>query len=177
MPQRNSQELIPGVTNPSSSDDLPNVQVESEQKCITYTENPIYVSSAICKETTMPIEAKRNEEHSRSSVIRNADALYAYLNGSIQNTFPIHYTDVDDMATGQDTAKSVYDTLSPPSFSARGHQPIQVTKTGMRVSQSNNEIAIEDLSEATNFVTAHTINPSLPNHATILSRQPCVTDV
>ena len=182
VPHRNSQDLIPGVTNPNIADNkLPNVQMECEQNAVTYTDNPMYESLAgshTFKEqilTTMPVEAKRNEEYPVSNMTRNADTLHAYLDGSTQNApFRIHYTDMSGISNEHDEAKHLYDTLSPDiETSTTSHQ------IATRHVQDNNHIVTEDLQAATKNVTLHMAKP-LPSCkvcAEILNAKPHETDV
>ena len=193
MPQRHSQELIPGVTNPASTDyetnSFPNAEIESE---ITYTNNPTYESlpgSGILRESPLaaqyivPVEAKRNEEYPRNDITRNVDTLHAYLDGSRQNTslLPI----ANNLNTDQDTAKYLGTHTNLPDHrkevnmydkaTAICHQPVQTAKTN--TNQCNNQITTQ---AATRNVPMHMTRPSLLSHKTfakILNTNPCETDV
>ena len=187
VPHRNLQELIPGVTNPNITDDkLPNVQMECEQNTITYTDNPTYASLAgnnTFKDhilTTTPVEAKRNEEYPINNMIRNVDALHAYLDGSMQNTctpYPIHYTDMSGMSNEHDAVKHMYDTLSPDVETSTTSRQIAIT--GTRHFQDNDNIVTEDLQTATTNVPLYMAKPlpSCEMCAEILNAKPHETDV
>ena len=198
MPQRFSQELIPGVTNPGNIDyennSFPN---ESE---ITYTDNPIYESSPVShmyNESTLaaqyivPVEAKRNEEYPRSDITRNVDTLHTYLDGSRQNTFLLPITDIgDNLSTEQDAAKYIDMHTDAPDHrkevnmydecfeaTATCQPSAQAAKTNTRSFQCNNQIATQ---AATRNMPMHMAKPSFSSHkmyAEILNANPCETDV
>lgn len=198
-PQRQSQELIPGVTNPvaTSADDetnnlsnLSNVQVENGQNTIVYTKNPIYESLAAgshtykeANVTIVPIEAKRNEETPSTSTARNIDTLHSYLDQSMQSTFihignehdTVKYTDLDTHTNVSDHRRVVnhmYDTLSPSfEIGPIPHQPaVHITGTNSRISQSGH-IATNGLQVASSNVQSHKICTKT------LNAKPCGTYV
>lgn len=198
MPGINSQELVPGVTNPNNADyeanNSPNEEMESEQDAIRYTNNPTYetlAGSHTYKESDFattcsgPVEAKRNEGYPRGSVIRNADTLH----GLVQNKFvPVQYSSMSiDQDVGKHTNVPDYrksgntydDTLSPSiECSTIGHQSVQNANT--RIVQGNIHVATENLPATTKSAPICMTKPSLQNHkmcGKVLNTKPSETDV
>ena len=144
IPERHSQELIAGVTSPSSieyeTNDLPNAQIESDQNTVvTYTNNPVYESSHIYNESTVaaqcivPVEAKRNEEYMRSNITRDVDTLHAHMKRLAQNdfVFPIAEAGISMPANMLDHSQSSlnFETTTASSHPAKTNARIhQVTR-------------------------------------------------